>query len=237
MHLHDRLMPLLRAQDRLVYLGNYLGVGNAVAETVDELINFRRRFLARHRTFACDVVYLRGAQEEMWHKLLQLQFAPDPAGLLNWMVQAGIEPTVRAYGGELRQGFVASRDGPRMITRWTSALRQAMNAAPGHTPFLAALRHAAYTDTENLLFVHAAVDPARPLSEQRDTFWWGRYDVLEAAAPISGFHRVIRGYDREARGLVEGEFAVSLDGGAGRGGRLMAACFEASGSVAEAIDA
>ena len=38
-----------------------------------------------------------------------------------------------AHGGDLRQGFAAARDGPRTITRWTSGLRAAMNAAEGHS--------------------------------------------------------------------------------------------------------
>ena len=95
------------------------------------LLDFRRRVLGRQRGFACDVAFLRGAQEEMWQKLLQLQFAPNPGEVLAWMVKAGVEATVRAYGGDLRQGFAATRDGPRTITRWTGALRAAMNADAG----------------------------------------------------------------------------------------------------------
>ena len=75
--------------DRIVYLGNYLGRGSAVAATIDELLDFRRRVLARPRGFACDIVYLRGAQEEMWQKLLQLQFARNPGEVLAWMVRRG----------------------------------------------------------------------------------------------------------------------------------------------------
>jgi hypothetical protein len=39
------------------------------------------------------------------------------------------------------------------------------------------------------------------------------------------------------RGLVEGEFAVSLDAGAGRGGPLLAAAFTADGAVLEVLQA
>src|SRR5437764_256040 len=83
-------------------------------------------------------------------KLLQLQFASNPGEVLAWMVQAGIEAAVRDYGGDLRQGFAASRDGPRAITRWTTGLRNSMNAAPGHTAFFAALRHAAISEADGL---------------------------------------------------------------------------------------
>jgi serine/threonine protein phosphatase 1 len=149
------------------------------------------------------------------------------------MVRQGVEPTLRAYGGDLRQGFAATRDGPRTITRWTSGLRAAMNAADGHTLLFAALRHAAVTENGKLLFVHAGVDPRRQLVAQGDALWWGGVDILELSRPFAGFSRIIRGFDRERRGLVESRFGVSLDGGAGRGGPLIAGCFALDGSVVD----
>src|SRR5205823_2456817 len=136
--LHDRVGARLIDGDRIVYLGNYLGYG-AIVATIDELLDFRRRVLSRRNAFACDIVHLRGAQEEMWQKLLQLQFASNPAAVLEWMVRAGVEATVAGYGGDLRQGFAATRDGPRTITRWTLTLREAMNAVPGHTTLFTGL--------------------------------------------------------------------------------------------------
>jgi hypothetical protein len=235
--LHDRIAARFADGDRIVYLGNYLGRGNAVAATIDELLDFRRRVLARPQSFVCDIAYLRGAQEEMWQKLLQLQFARNPGQVLAWMVREGVEATVRAYGGELRHGFAASRDGPRTMTRWTSGLRNAMNAAPGHTALFAGLRHAAIGENNGLLFVHAGVDAGRPLAGQADAFWWGERDILALTAPFAGFRRVVRGYDRQMRGLVEREFAVSLDAGAGRGGPLLAAAFAPQGGVIDVLQA
>jgi serine/threonine protein phosphatase 1 len=231
--LHDLIGERFSQGDRLVYLGNYLGHGEDVGATINELLDFRRRVLGRTNGFACDVVYLRGAQEEMWQKLLQLQFAPNPTELLSWLVRAGVEATVRAYGGDLRQGFAAARDGPRTITRWTSGLRAAMNAAEGHSTLFAALRHAALTHEKGLLFVHAGIDPRRPLNAQGDAFWWGALDILEMSAPFAEFRRVIRGYDRDRRGIVQGQFGVSVDGGAGRGGPLQAACIAADGAIVD----
>lgn len=233
--LHDRIAERFIDGDRVVYLGNYFGHGDAVAAAIDELLDFRRRIMARPGGFACDIVYLRGAQEEMWHKLLQLQFAPNPGAVLAWMVKEGIEATLRAYGGDLRQAFAASRDGPRTITRWTSSLRNAMNATPGHTTLFTSLRHAAVTEDQKLLFVHAGVDATRPLEGQRDSFWWGDSDVLGLTEPFNGFRRVVRGFDRARRGLVESEYGVSLDGGAGRGGRLLAAAFGRDGEILDQL--
>ena len=235
--LHDQVAARFADGDRIVYLGNYLGHGGAVVATIDELIDFRSRILARPRGFTCDVVFLRGAQEEMWQKLLQLQFAQNPGEVLGWMVRNGIEPTVQAYGADLRQGFAASRDGPRTITRWTTGMRNAMNAMPGHTTLFSTLRHAAFTGTGELLFVNAGIDPKRPLAEQADAFWWAPMDILELSASFAGFRRVVRGFDRDQRGLVQNEFAVSLDAGAGRGGPLLAALFAPNGEVLQSLEA
>jgi serine/threonine protein phosphatase 1 len=235
--LHDQIARRFADGDAIVYLGNYLGRGSAVAATIDELLDFRRRVLARPGGSACQIVFLRGAHEEMWQKLLQLQFAANPGEVLAWMVREGVEATVQAYGGELRYGFAATRDGPKTITRWTTTLRNAMNAAPGHTVLLASLRHAVSSEGDRLLFVHAGVDASRSLAGQLDVLWWGGRDILELTAPFDGFGRVVCGFDRQMRGLVEGEFAVSLDAGAGRGGPLLAAAFAAAGAVLEVLQA
>ena len=235
--LHDMISDRFQEGDRIVYLGNYVGYGDAVLATIDELLNFRRRVVGRQRGCACDVAFLRGAQEEMWQKLLQLQFAPNPGEVLQWMVSAGMDATVRAYGGDLRQGFAATRDGPRTITRWTGILRGAMNATPGHTTLFSALRHAALSLDLSVLFVHAAIDPSRPLSAQGDAFWWGRDDILELRGSFEGFRRVVRGIDPEKRSFTDREFAVSLNGGTGGCGPLTAACFGAGGEVLELTEA
>jgi hypothetical protein len=235
--LHDAISERFQEGDRIVYLGNYVGYGPAVLATIDELLDFRRRVMGRRNGLTCHVAFLRGTQEEMWQKLLQLQFAPNPSEVLRWMVAAGMEATIRAYGGDLRQGFSASRDGPRTITRWTGALRNTMNTTPGHTALFSALRHAAFTGKRELLFVHASLIPSRPLAEQGDAFWWGRGDILELTAPFEGFKRIIRGVDRDRRGLVQREYAVSVDGGAGLGGSLIAACFGLDGAVIDVVEA
>jgi serine/threonine protein phosphatase 1 len=235
--LHDLIGERFVEGDRVVYLGNFTGYGEAVLAAIDELLDFRRRVIGRQRGFACHVVVLRGAQEEMWLKLLQLQFAGNPGEVLRWMADAGLVATLRAYGGELRQGLAAARDGPQTITRWTSTLRSAMNAAPGHRMLFSALRHAAFTERRGLLFVPAAIDPARPVETQGDAFWWGHRDILDLDAPFAGFRRVVRGVERHPRGFVEGKFGASLDGGAGRGGHLVAACFDPDGNLLDTLRA
>ncbi|MBT5456790.1 MAG: hypothetical protein HOK82_09305, partial [Rhodospirillaceae bacterium] len=82
--LHTDLARRIGPNDRLVYLGNVLGHGPAVRETVDSVLSFRRLMLARPNALVHDVALLRGAQEEMWQKLLQLQFAVNPSEVLDW---------------------------------------------------------------------------------------------------------------------------------------------------------
>jgi serine/threonine protein phosphatase 1 len=240
--LHDRMEQAWRPGDRLVYLGNYLGRGAAVRQTIDDILGFRAAVIAQRGGFACDVAFLRGSQEEMWQKLLQLQFAVSPAAVLQWMLDQGVGATLAAYGGDAQQGFAACREGPRAITRWTSGLRAALNAVPGHNQFLSALRRAAVTDTAAdqggaLLFVHAGVDPTRPLDAQGDAFWWGGNRLLEMAEPYAGFRRVIRGFDRKHGGLIVSPYVTSLDAGSGFGGELLAVCFAADGTVSETLSA
>ena len=235
--LHAKLLDSFAAGENLVYLGNYLGRGEAVADTVQELLLCRRSLLARPGVECEDIVYLRGSQEEMWHKLLQIQFATNPREVLAWMLNHGVGATLAAYGGDPEEGLEAADKGAVAMTAWTDRLREAMRAVDGHVALMSALRRAAYTADRTLLFVHAGIDAARPLSEQTDAFWWGApgFDAIEA--PYQGFRRVIRGFDSRHRGIEVGEATATVDGGCGFGGPLLAACFDAAGEHVDTIEA
>ena len=230
--LHGELDRRIGPGDILVYLGNFLGLGAAVTETVDELLVFRRALLARPRGHVDDIVYLRGSQEEMWSKLLRLQFAVNGRQVLEWMLENGVAPTLQAYGGSAADGLLAAGEGAQALSRWTTGLGDAMRAADGHYALLGSLRHAAQTD--NLLFVNAGIDAALPLEEQGDSFWWGGMTGLDK--PYGGYTRVVRGFARRHPGLEVGDLSATVDGGAGFGGTLIAACFDASGELADSIE-
>jgi hypothetical protein len=230
--LHERLAERIAPGDRLVYLGDYYGYGPDAAGVVDAILAFRRAVLAQPNVFPGDVVLLRGSQEEMWQKLLELQFAPNPREVLAWMLDHGVAATLGSYGIDPRPGIAACRDGVLAITRWTGTVRAAVAARPGHRQFLTTLRRAAFTAEGGLLFVNAGVDPGKPLELQRDVFWWGgRCDLLELEASFAGFRRVVCGYHRRRAGVVETAYAVSLDAGCGFGGALTAACFSPDGTI------
>ncbi|MGH7088433.1 MAG: hypothetical protein ACREFQ_05990 [Stellaceae bacterium] len=239
MALHRVLAHRLAPGDRLVYLGDVIGYGPESAAAVDAVLEFRRFALSQRNAFLGDVVLLRGSQEEMWQKLLQLQFAPNPREVLPWMLAHGVAATLTAYGVEAQGGLIACRDGTMAITRWTGTIRAALDRHPGHRQFLAALRRAAFTTAEDggVLFVNNGVDPQKPLELQRDVFWWGSSDVLGLAQPYAPFRRVVSGYHRRRAGVVETDYAVSLDAGCGFGGPLVAACFAPEGSILDRIEA
>jgi serine/threonine protein phosphatase 1 len=153
------------------------------------------------------------------------------------MLEHGLDPTLAAYGIEAEQGLAACREGALAVTRWTSRIRSAINTAPGHANLLTALRRAAYTSGGELLFVHAGIDPTRPLTEQGDAFWWGGPGFLALAEPYGGYRKVIRGFDRRHAGFQAGPYAVSLDRGCGFGGTLACACFAPTGEILDSFEA
>ena len=236
--LHERLAERLRPQDNLVYLGNFLGRGPSVLATVQELLLFRRELLACH-TFdeAGAITYLRGRQEEMWHKLLQVQFAPNPREVLEWMLTQGVGPTLEAYGGSVAEGRQAAAMGAVTLSQWTNRLRASMRSRDGHDKLMSVIRRAAYTEDQTLLFVNAGIDPSRPLSEQSDTFWWGGRDYDEIDRGYGSFRCVVRGFDYRHGGVWFRQWAASIDGGCGFGGSLVAACFDSSGRSIDTIEA
>lgn len=240
--IHQEIARRYSPGDRLVYLGNVLGHGKDSAGAIDHVLAFRRAVIGADGMFASDVAILRGAQEEMWQKLLQLQLALDPVEVLTWMLDQGVAATLSAYGGSAADGIAAARSGAPACARWTATLRDAVYARSGHTHFLSALRRAAVTrpDAEDgapLLFVNAGLDISRPLATQKDSFWWSAPGFDHITEPYGDFARIIRGFDKRAGGLAEGLFTVSLDGGAGRGGTLLAVCLDDAGAVVETLEA
>ena len=233
--LHDRIAPHFTAGDRLIYLGNLIGRGASVVETIDEVLAFRREALALPGMMVSDFVYLRGAQEEMWQKLLQLQFAPNPPEVLSWMLDQGVDATLRAYGGRPEDGLKAARDGAVQLTRWTNKLREAIRGADGHNNLYTVLKRAAFCDT-GVLLVSAGLDVERPLAAQGDSFWWGGRQFAAIDRPYETFNRVVRGYDVANAGVQVSDYAASLDAGCGRGGRLAAALIKADGAILEVIE-
>ncbi|MEO1226956.1 MAG: hypothetical protein AAFX92_22305 [Pseudomonadota bacterium] len=240
--LHDFILPRFQLGDRLVYLGNTIGRGPAPLATIDEILSFRRRMLSQAGMLVSDIVFLRGAQEEMWQKLLQLQFAPNPQEVLRWMLGQGVDKTLEAYGGKPEEGLAAAREGPLQLTRWTNRLRESIRRSPGHSALFTVLKRAAYTtpnarDAEApMLLVSAGIDINRPLATQGDSFWWGASDFGKINGGYENFACLVRGLSENGRDVQASEHTISLDGGAARGGCIAAAQLTASGGVIDLFE-
>ena len=70
-----------------------------------------------------DIVFLRGAQEEILRNLLQLQLAPQPTDVFNWMIANDIAYTLEAYGESEEETRRYIREGTLATTKWTNRLR------------------------------------------------------------------------------------------------------------------
>ncbi len=235
--LHDLMRSRLAYGDRLVYMGNYLGFGDAIFATISELLRFRRMFLSIPPYMdESDCVYLRGAQEEMWQKLLQLQFSNRPAEDLAWMLDRGVAATLEAYGGAAEEGFAQAEAGVVALTGWTGALRDHMRVASGHEAMMNSLKRAAMSRAGGVLFVNSGIDVSRELSQQTDSFWWAGRSFALIQDRYAGFRRVVRGYDPVHGGLAETNNTLTVDGGCGFGGSLAAFCLTPEGDILERLE-
>lgn len=237
--LHDTILSNIKAGDRVVYLGNYTGFGDAAIDTVNEILAFRRLVLSIPGMLPSDIVYLKGMQEEMWHKLLQLQFASNPTDVLLWMLGNGLSATLDDYGICPHNGIEACRRGIMDITRWTQQIRAKIREQAGHETFMTSQYRAAYTCTDKhaspLLFVHAGLNVGKPLHEQGDSLWWESQNFEAINTPYAPFQKVVRGYDPAHKGMNINCVTATIDDGCGFGGNLVCAGFGADGQVGEIL--
>ena len=78
----------------MIFLGNILGLGNNSKETLNSVIDLRFTLMSKFKLKPDSIIFLRGAQEEMFTKLLQLQLAPNPLEIVEWMFDHGVNKMV-----------------------------------------------------------------------------------------------------------------------------------------------
>ncbi len=230
--LHDHIFDHIAAGDRILYHGNYVGYGEHSKACVDEILTFRRMILARSGFTSGDFVFLRGQQELILEKLLQLQFAPDPTNVLLWMLSSGLSNTLYDYNLSPHDGIEACRQGIMSITRWTNNVRKAIRAEAGHEMFFTGLKRMAHTDKTApapMLFVHAGLNPAHAIHDQGDHIWWASDAFRDINAEYKPFAKVVRGFDPDHRGLHLNGITATVDNGCGFGGNLVSVGFNADG--------
>ena len=166
----------------------------------------------------------------MFFKLLQLHFAPNPALVMEWLLDHGIGSSLAAYGETESTARTIVRHGTVALTKWTTGIKRQIQNCPGHIDLTNSLKRACVTEDGALLFVHASVDTTRPLTMQKDQFWWDNGNFNEIKNKFSDFSKVIRGYDHSNSGIVlNKDYIASIDGGCGRSGKLHAVCFTPDG--------
>lgn len=224
--LHGQIANYFVPGDCLIYMGNLMGRGPNVAETLNEVLSFRRLVILQEGADLQDVVFLRGAQEEMIYKLRQLPYAQEPGQVLQWMANQGVDRTLAIYKTSCQEGMEAARLGLTGVSKWVSKLRSEMHQHDGHEQYMDALKRAAFRDDHKLLFVNANVDPQKPLDAQNDAFWWGTYDFRDLDYPFGDFDKTVRGFDHRQQGYYDAPHHLCIDGACGFGGELHAVCFD-----------
>ena len=185
------------ANDKLIFLGNIIGLGNNSKETLSSVIDLRFNLMSKFKLKPESIVFLRGAQEEMFSKLLQLQLAPNPSEIIEWMFDHGVNAIIKSYGFSDIEVKNIAATGTINISKWTKSLNKILHDNAGHTEYFLNLKHAAYSSTKKILFVNRGVDITRPLSAQNDCFWWGFQNFSSIDRPYKTFTRIVRGYESQ----------------------------------------
>ena len=189
--------------DKLIFLGNLIGYNNHSKQIITDVLSLRFNLMAKFKLDHEDIVFLRGAQEEMFSKLLQLQIAPNPKEIIDWIFSHGVDQTLVSYDFEPDQFKNIATQGTIQINKLTSKLNKKISEIPGHTEFFSNLKHAAFSDSMEVLFVNRGVDLSRPLSAQNDCFWWGYQNFSLINKPYNTFIRIVRGYQSNEHNNLE----------------------------------
>ncbi|MCL2474494.1 MAG: hypothetical protein FWF23_06325 [Alphaproteobacteria bacterium] len=243
--LHDYIAAKFRAKDKIVYLGNYLGDNyERNLDILDELMIFRSALMCKEGVDSSDIVFLRGPMEEAWIRLLRLQFSPSPVRTMEMLLGAGVGSYLQVYDFSMNEARFIVKEDSSTISRWTSELRSANRAKPGHEKFMFSMRRAAFTRRASglmgMIFVPANYDFSKSLEDQKDTFWSGETatQFSSYSLPIDSRETclcVVRGFDTANRGCFLTGLAVTLDAGCGRGGVLVCGCFSDNGALNELV--
>lgn len=244
--IHDQLLEHFQAGDKIIYLGNYTGYGHKPIETLNEILTFRRLILSITGVFPNDVIYLRGAQEEIFEKLWQLHFAPDAENVFLWMLGNGLTATLESCGINTHEALESVRSGSRYMTQWISKTRKHIRTQIDYDTFFINMKRAAIRSITGapsnehhalMLFVNSGIDYERNVDEQADAFWWRGDEFDKIKAPYQDFDWVVRGYDPKHRGIFIRKNYATIDNGAGFGGGLICAGIDCKGDIVQYLEA
>ena len=118
----------------------------------------------------------------------------NPKEILEWVFSHGVDQTIISYNFDPDEFRQVVTQGTIQINKLTTKLNNKISSNAGHKEFFSNLKHAAYTDSMEVLFVNRGVDISRPLSAQNDCFWWGYQNFSQINKPYFSFKRIVRGY-------------------------------------------
>lgn len=187
----------------VVFLGDYVDRGPDSAGVIEILLQNRPAGFERR--------FLRGNHEQAMQAFLE-----DPVAHKVWLLLGGAE-TLISYGVQPPP----LRPAPEHDLIGAAQLLRAKMPEP-HYRFLAQLER--YVALGDYVFVHAGVDPAKPLDQQTDdTLFWTRKAFLEDRRHYS--HRVVHGHTPVDEPYVDSR-RIAVDTGAYATGRLTAVRLE-----------
>ena len=190
----DHHISNFKQGDKLIILGNVIGLGSKAKDTISGILDLRFNLMAKFKVQPDEIVFLRGAQEEMFLKLMQLQIAANPQDIVKWVFDHGVDKTIKSYGFSTEEIQAIASQGTLSISKWTSKLNATVASIAGHKDYFSNLKHAAFSSSKKILFVNRGVDISRPLSAQNDCFWWGYQNFSSIKKPYNTFVRIVRGY-------------------------------------------
>ena len=236
-NMHSHIQKNFHKDDKVVYLGNVIGVGEDSSKVLSEILEFRLKLMADFELNPDDIIYLRGAQEEMWSKLLELHTSPNPNEVLIWMFEHGVNKTLLSYDINPNEIIDISNSGTILISKWIAKLKSKINSFNGHNEYYSNLLHAAFSNSKKILFVNRGVDLSRPLSAQNDCFWWGYQGLSKVNKPYYSFIRIVRGYDPKKIGPKNDTLVCSLYKGSGFGESIVGGLFSSEGKIIDLFEA
>ena len=178
----------------LIYLGDYIDRGSKVEETIDTIINFNPN------NFKC--IFLRGNHDQML-----LDFVNNKRDSLEiWLYNGGGE-TLKSYCGSAFNEELNNSLTREQLIRKTLV----KNLPPRHLKFFNDLQF--FYTWKDYFFVHAGIDPNRPLDNQReiDMIWTRAPEFL---ASDQHFERMIVHGHTPNEIVEEKSNRINLDTGA-----------------------
>ncbi len=219
--LHRKIASHFLSGDGVLYLGSVIGVGREPAKALEEVLLFRRGLLSFGGVKAEDICFLKGAQEDLLLKTMQLQFCPDAVAVLDWMMKQGLETTLMSFGIDIQEVYEAAQKGTTALSYWTADLKKTFQKKDGVAQYLENLKNMAVTHDKKVLFVPKGLDKTKSLERQGEALRWGGTLPFESEAPFLNFEKVVRTLPSSGDyGLFQTKYYMTLVSGGGYDGKI-----------------